>query len=152
MSSQLVSFTAAVEYPTASTTIRHPNQKSTMILVGEVLTLTVFDQKTDTLYVSIFQIFSLWFVPFYDSHVDLVTVLKLSNTNGRYIIKSQEDFYQTNQVVKFFWPLGTHIVSFFQLWAMAMCVIGGYVFAPITWLLQSGSEKKEGKRAQVKAQ
>jgi len=112
----------------------------------------VFDQKTDTLYVSIFQIFSLWFVPFYDSRVDLVTVLKLSNINGRYIIKSQEDFYQTNQVVKFFWPLGTHIIYFFQLWATVMCVIGGYVFAPITWLLQSSSKKKEGKRVQIKAQ
>ncbi|KAK4193728.1 hypothetical protein QBC35DRAFT_480063 [Podospora australis] len=38
---------------------------------------TVFDQKTNTLYVKINQVFSIWFIPFHRAPVQLVTVLQL---------------------------------------------------------------------------
>jgi hypothetical protein len=39
--------------------------------------LTVFDEKTNILYVRIFQVFSIWFIPFHRAGVRLVSVLHL---------------------------------------------------------------------------
>jgi hypothetical protein len=52
-------------------------------------------------------------VPFYAAHVQLVTVLKLDQDKQtrRYLIQSQEDLYQTNEFVKFFWFGGVRLAS-----------------------------------------
>jgi hypothetical protein len=43
---------------------------------------TVFDQRSGTLYVSLRQTFSVWFVPFYRAPVKLVTVLQLTQRSA----------------------------------------------------------------------
>jgi len=108
----------------------------------------VFDQKSSTLYVSISQIFSVFFIPFYRANVSLTTILLLdhSPTTGKYTITSQEDLYQTTEFVKFFWPGGSSFVWLWQLMATVMCMAGALVFAPVTWLEQRVAVK-EGKKS-----
>lgn len=111
----------------------------------------VLDQKTLNLYVSISQVFKLFFLPqwFYRADVSLVTVLKLSHEpeTNKYTIESQRDLYQSNEVVKFVLPvfnLGTLIVTFCQLFATAFCIVGALLLAPITMLEQKVAHKKNG--------
>jgi hypothetical protein len=106
--------------------------------------LQAFDQKTATLYVTISQLFSIWFVPFYDSHVILVTVLNLSldTETNKYTIVSQQDHYQTNEVVKFFWPGGNLLLLAWQNLATFFCIIGAILLSPITMLEQRVAQKK----------
>lgn len=95
---------------------------------------TEFNQKSNLLFVDIHQVFSLFFVPFYQSNVRLTTKLQLvqSPENNKYYIQSQEDLYQLNEVVKFFWPGGATILWLWQLLNMSLCVVGVLIFKPIT--------------------
>jgi len=97
-----------------------------------------YNQKSQILFVDIHQIFSIFFVPFYKSDVHLTTKIKVvhSEQDGKYYIKSQEDLYQLNEVVKFFWPGGATILWLWQVFATGMCILGALFFAPITWLEQ----------------
>jgi hypothetical protein len=105
-----------------------------------------YNQSSQILFVEIRQIFSIFFVPFYKSHVHLTTKLHLSQdpTNSRFYIKGQEDLYQSNEVVKFFWPGGATVVWFWQVFATLMCILGALLFAPITWMEQRLSAKTNG--------
>jgi hypothetical protein len=101
-----------------------------------------YNQKSQILFVEIHQIFSLFFVPFYKSDVHLTTKLQLvQGEDSKYYIKSQEDLYQTNEVVKFFWPGGATIVWFWQCFATFLCVVGALTLAPITWMEQRHTNK-----------
>jgi len=97
-----------------------------------------FNQESSILFVDIHQIFSLFFIPFYKSNVRLTTKLHLvhSPNDGKYYIQSQEDLYQLNEVVKFFWPGGATIIWLWQVFATGLCILGGLMLAPITWVEQ----------------
>ncbi|KAG0247834.1 hypothetical protein BG011_000832, partial [Mortierella polycephala] len=95
----------------------------------------VYDQKQQVLFVQISQVFSLWFVPFYKSHAQLITALHLHHApnDGKYYIHKQEDFYQVNEFVKFVWPFGDIVLAIWQFAMTLICIIGALLFAPLTW-------------------
>ena len=105
----------------------------------------VYDQKQQILYCTITQLFSIWFVPFYKSHVKLVTVLHLKHEGDKYYIESQEDLYQINELVKFFWPGGATILTVLQWIATVNCVIAALLLAPFTWVEQGVANNKARK-------
>jgi hypothetical protein len=97
-----------------------------------------FNQKSSILFVEIRQIFSLFFVPFYKSNVHLTTKLHLvyCKNDQKYYIRSQEDLYQLNEVVKFFWPGGATIIWLWQMFTTALCLFGALALAPVTRMEQ----------------
>jgi hypothetical protein len=106
--------------------------------ISNIRQILEFNQKSSILFVDIRQIFSLFFVPFYKADVHLTTKLQLvhSANDGKYYIQSQEDLYQLNELVKFFWPGGAIIIWLLQVFATGMCILGALVLAPITWVEQ----------------
>lgn len=90
--------------------------------------------------------FSIFFVPFYKSNVCLTTKLRLAqdSSTSKFYIKSQEDMYQLNELVKFFWPGGATVVWLWQLFVTFQCIVGAFIFAPITWLEQRHAVKTNG--------
>jgi hypothetical protein len=114
----------------------------------------VYDQKQQLLYVSLSQIFHLFFLPrfLYGQEVSLVTILSLSHDvdSGKYTIESQEDLYQSSELVKFFTPRGTGtvFVAFWQWVATVFCIIGSLVLAPVTWFEEIVQEKGAQKKLQ----
>jgi len=105
-----------------------------------------FNQNSSILFVDIHQIFSLFFVPFYKSNVRLTTKLQLVHSahDGKYYIQSQEDLYQLNEVVKFFWPGGATIIWLWQVFATGLCILGALMLAPITWVEQRHANSVNG--------
>ncbi|KAF9899478.1 hypothetical protein BX616_003014 [Lobosporangium transversale] len=95
----------------------------------------VQDLKKRVLYVEISQVFSLWFVPLYKSHVHFVAALHLTQfpDDKRYYIFKQEDHYQFNEFVKFVWPGGDTFLTIWQFTATLACIIGGLLLAPLTF-------------------
>lgn len=106
----------------------------------------VLDQKTATLYVSISQVFHLFFLPhwFWKPEISLVSVLKLSHDieTNKYLIEDQQDLYQSNEFVKFVGPVLNLIVVFWQLFATAFCIFGALLLAPFTMYEQKVAQKK----------
>ncbi|KAI9840193.1 MAG: hypothetical protein M1837_001865 [Sclerophora amabilis] len=100
-----------------------------------------FDAPNMRLYVSISQIFRIWFIPFIPPrHVSLVTVLDLTyeSQRGVYLINSQEDLYQVNEYIKFFLPGGSLIWTAWQWSATALCIVGALLLSPVTlWELKA---------------
>ncbi|KAL7902950.1 hypothetical protein HDV63DRAFT_362704 [Trichoderma sp. SZMC 28014] len=130
----------------------------------------VYDQRNSTLFVSIRQTFSIWFIPFHKSSVKLVSVLQLAQrsssepgqlpakngTDGRsssalsgpgqerlrYYITSQEDLYQTNDFVAFVLPyFGPLLVFLWQLYSTGLSVIGSLLFLPVYYFLNGSGVK-----------
>ena len=54
----------------------------------------------------------------------------------RYLIKSQNDLYQSDQLIRLFSPFGllSTAVLVLQLLATALCVLGAAVGWPVTWV------------------
>ncbi|KAF2213088.1 hypothetical protein CERZMDRAFT_96756 [Cercospora zeae-maydis SCOH1-5] len=106
-----------------------------------------YDEDRMILYVSISQIFSIWFIPFHSSAVDLTTVLQLTHQPGsrQFYIQSQNDLYQVDQFFQFFapWGIGTAIVLFWHFWATIFCVLLAQLGRPFTRLMQSRWQKKQ---------
>lgn len=125
---------------------------------------TVFDPRTNQLYVSIRQTFAVWFIPLYKAPVHLVSVLSLtqrpssssstrnSNTSysealagpgqerSRYYITNQNDLYQVNDFVNFLLPgLGPVLWFLWQLYSTGLCVLGSLVFLPLYMVLNKRS-------------
>lgn len=96
---------------------------------------TAFDKPNLTLYVQIFQIFSIWVVPFYSAPVHLTTVIILerSGGDGKYYIAAQNDLYQVDQFVKFVAPGAWILVWVWQFVATFFCGLGALIAWPITW-------------------
>jgi hypothetical protein len=94
-----------------------------------------------TLYVNLDQTFSIWAIPFHRADVNLTTVIKLrkDESDGKYYILSQEDLYQTDQWVRFFWFGGSFVVMLVQFLATLISAASTYVFSPVTWLEQEGA-------------
>lgn len=109
---------------------------------------TAFDQTNLILYVHISQVFRVWLIPFYSAPASLVTVLHLAYVaaaddagedgdkggRGKYYITAQNDLYQTNEFVRFFWFGGFLIVWMFQFAATFFCVLGAFFLSPFTAL------------------
>ncbi|KAL6824114.1 hypothetical protein V8C40DRAFT_247344 [Trichoderma camerunense] len=131
---------------------------------------SVFDQRNNTLYVSIRQTFSIWFVPFHSSSVKLLSVLRLTQGSSsepgqlapkyqpdgrnssalagpgqerlRYYIASQEDLYQTNDFVAFVLPyLGPLLVFLWQLYATGVSVVCSILFLPLYYFINGRQAK-----------
>jgi hypothetical protein len=104
----------------------------------------VHDQKQQILYISISQIFSLFFVPFYAPQVNLVTVLHLSHdtVKNKYYIDSQQDLYQLNEFVKFVWPGGATLLMLWQWMNTILSIVGALLLAPLTWMEEKVAEKE----------
>ncbi|TVY82213.1 hypothetical protein LSUE1_G007321 [Lachnellula suecica] len=116
-----------------------------------LLMIAEFNQKSSILFVEIHQIFSLFFVPFYKSDVHLTTKLHLvhSSKDSKYYIKLQEDLYQSNEVVKFFWPGGATIIWFWQMFATFLCIVGALTLAPVTWMYQKRANTVNGTNKRI---
>jgi hypothetical protein len=103
----------------------------------------VYDQKSDLLYVSISQIFSIWFIPFYHANIDLVTVLKLRRNpkNGKYYIKDQHHLYQIDDVARLVLPwVGAPVVIAWQYVGALLSVLGAVALWPVLWVKQRRAE------------
>ncbi|QSZ29243.1 hypothetical protein DSL72_003755 [Monilinia vaccinii-corymbosi] len=114
-----------------------------------------YNSETQSLFVQLHQDFHLFFLPLFATTANLTTIISLTpspasspssdaagSSEGRrrirYLIKHQEDLYQSTEIVKFFWPGGTQIVGFGRLVATLLCIVGAMAFAPITWMEQWG--------------
>jgi len=99
------------------------------------------------MFINIHQVFALFFVPFYEADVRLTTKLHLRQLkDGKYYIKSQEDLYQVNDLIKFFVPfVGAGFLWTCQLLATFGCTLGALIFAPFTWYQQQMLDSKTEK-------
>ncbi|TID22213.1 hypothetical protein E2P81_ATG11319 [Venturia nashicola] len=95
-----------------------------------------FDQDALLLYAHISQKVRIWFIPFYCAHVSLVTVLQLvqDKQTSKYLIKSQDDRYQVNEYIRFFWFGGSFLVGVWQIFTALFCSIGAVLTLPQTWV------------------
>jgi hypothetical protein len=107
--------------------------------------MTAFDETNLILYVSIFQIFRIWLVPFYYAPVYLTSVIRLefNDEDEKYYIKSQDDLYQVDQWIRFIAPGGWLLVRLWQFWASFFCILGAIALHPIT-LLEEWSSRGDG--------
>ncbi|CAG8960751.1 hypothetical protein HYFRA_00002287 [Hymenoscyphus fraxineus] len=105
-----------------------------------------FNQEMGVLFVEISQVFSLFFVPFAKSHVHLTTKLGLvkEKKDDKYYIAKQEDLYQFNEVVKFFWPGGDWTMRGWQVVTTVVCVLGALVFWPLTVFFERRNFQRRG--------
>jgi hypothetical protein len=98
--------------------------------------LAAFDEANLILYVTIFQVFRIWLIPFYYAPVTLTSVLTLEHDeqDGKYYIASQNDLYQVDQWIRFVAPGGWVLVHLWHYWAMFFCLLGAIVLRPISLL------------------
>jgi len=106
-----------------------------------------FDPKTNLLYAHVSQTFRIWIIPFYAAPVTLVTLLSLvqDKKTSKYLIQSQNDLYQVNEFVRFFWFGGSILVGIWQLFAAFFCLIGAVLLWPQTWV-EENYKRDGGKR------
>ncbi|KAL4778971.1 hypothetical protein BJX76DRAFT_342102 [Aspergillus varians] len=113
-----------------------------------------YDKENLRLYVSMFQVFSVWLIPFYSAPVSLTTVLDLTTDPSgqgwgedsaqgdgekRYYIRKQEDLYQTSEFIKFVMPYGGHLlVGMWHAFASLVSIIGVFVLWPVMWAADRG--------------
>jgi len=99
---------------------------------------TAYDESNLILYINISQVFRIFIIPFYKAPVNLVTVLQLvhDKKESKYYIQSQDDLYQVNEFVKFFWPGGFLIVWAWQMFATFFCLLGAIALWPISYIEQ----------------
>lgn len=109
--------------------------------------MAAFDESNLILYVSIFQVFRIWLIPFYYAPVFLTSVLKLeyNDDDGKYYIASQDDLYAVDQWIRFVAPGGWVLVRLWQFWASFFCVVGAFLLHPITLLEERSSRGDGGK-------
>lgn len=129
-----------------------------------------FDEPNLLLYVSLQQTFRIQFLPFHRADAHLTTVLQLTRSikppgqslptddqtvnlpvlNGapKYYIQSQNDLYQSSELVKFIVPwfhIGNLAVMAWQFFVTLQCVILATIFQPLAWIEESvWSEGKPG--------
>ncbi|SLM34969.1 hypothetical protein LPUS_03960 [Lasallia pustulata] len=97
-----------------------------------------FDKSTLQLYVSMHQLFRIWFVPFHQAPASLVTVLRLvhDRPTNRYYIQQQQDMYEPTELVKFFslFRILWFVTVVTQFVATGLCVLGAVVGGPVSWV------------------
>lgn len=69
------------------------------------------------------------------------------NNKHYYWISSQENLYQTTELVKFFLPfgIGVFLVFVWHLFATAGCVLGSLLLSPVTWAEERLALTKESR-------
>ncbi|KAL2837770.1 hypothetical protein BJY01DRAFT_220580 [Aspergillus pseudoustus] len=109
-----------------------------------------YDKENLKVYVTIFQIFSIWLIPFHRAPVTLTTILDLTTDPGderevapegskRYYIKKQEDFYQPSEFIKFVMPIGGHsLIMMWHAFASLFSIAGVFLLWPIMWAEDRG--------------
>ncbi|KAI0509350.1 hypothetical protein F5B22DRAFT_617821 [Xylaria bambusicola] len=115
------------------------------------------DKKTNSLYATIRQTFTIWIVPFsiWQANVQLVCLLNLEHlqvdknkqpllshgdnknvgkaSGKRYFIRGQQDHYQVNEFLKFIAPLGASSLYYlWQLFATFLSACGVALLWPVT--------------------
>jgi len=102
-----------------------------------------YDPASLLLYVNMSQKFRIWIVPFYLAPVNLVTVLQLERDKKmqKYLIRSQNDLYQVDEFVRFFWFGGYIFVCAWQVCASSFCLIGALLLWPQTWVEENWLRK-----------
>lgn len=104
--------------------------------------LAAFDSQNLILYVTLHQLFKIFFLPrFMASRAQLTTKLTLRRTilegqsTAKYLIVEQNDLYQVNQFLKFLDPLsvlGLPLIAL-HVFASLVCLFGQWILAPISW-------------------
>ena len=124
---------------------RRYEQRLSAVITQRTDEAIAFDESNLILYVSIFQIFRIWLLPFYYAPVYLTSVIKLrrSDDNRKYYIESQDDLYAIDQWIRFIAPGGWVLVYLWQFWASLFCVIGTILLHPIT-LLEERASRGDG--------
>lgn len=91
-----------------------------------MISFAAFDAQHRVLYVSATQSFAIWFVPFYNVRVSLVTVLSLRRAVDVWRVERQQDEYQVGEWVRFVLPfmLVSWLVWAAQLLGTAACLVG----------------------------
>jgi hypothetical protein len=76
--------------------------------------------------------------------VHLTTKLHLvqDSETQKYHIASQEDLYQTNELLRFVLPGGATLLWVWQLFATFLCIVGAVLLAPVTWVEQRQANVK----------
>jgi hypothetical protein len=108
-----------------------------------------FDEANLKLYVTIYQIFRIWLIPFYYAPVSFTTVLTLSHQQSpltlqtssltfsgrsKYYIKRQDDLYQVDQWIRFLLPGGWVLIWAWWAWSTFFCLLGCFILRPVTWI------------------
>ncbi|AEO55262.1 hypothetical protein MYCTH_2038387, partial [Thermothelomyces thermophilus ATCC 42464] len=120
----------------------------------------VHDERANLLYLTIFQVFSIWFIPFHRAPVRLVSEKRQAVQEGaepsyaavtagdapasdaacssaagpptRYVIDRQQDLYQVNEFLRFVTlQPGSAAAGFLQLVATLMCLLGATLLSPL---------------------
>lgn len=106
-----------------------------------------FDKKNLLLYVTLSQVFRIWFIPFHCAPVDLTSVLTLhhNQSDNKYYIAQQNDLYQTDQFIRFipFLPGSSLFVLLWQVIATAFCVLGAICLWPLSFFQEVYSYKDD---------
>jgi len=105
-----------------------------------------FDKQHNELFVRLQQTFAIHVLPGHEARVELVVVLGLQKGNGDrvsddlYYIRSQHDLYPPDQLAHFLYGgwIASYFILLIQFFATAVCVLSTYIFAPVTWLEESG--------------
>jgi len=115
-----------------------------------------FDRKTNSLYATIRQTFTIWFAPrsWWQANVKLVCLLELAHLpvdadnkplphsleqkqkgglRYRYFIRGQQDNYQVTEFLKFIDPFRISMAAWYlwQLFAVFLCAIGIPLLGPL---------------------
>jgi len=106
-----------------------------------------FDKQHNELFVRLQQTFAIHVLPGHEARVELVAVLGLQKGNGDgvsddlYYIRSQHDLYPPDQLAHFLYGgwIASYFILLIQFFATAVCVLSTYIFAPVTWLEESGT-------------
>lgn len=131
----------------------------------------MLDQRTNRLYVSIRQTFSMWFIPFHKAPVSLVTVLDLTQRapgaeavasearqqsaalagpgqeRSRYYITKQDDRYQSNDCIRLVIPWVLPLLwAVWQLFSTWVCVAGSVILMPLYLILNNGPRGAKAKK------
>ena len=71
----------------------------------------------------------------------MTTVLHLSYSTStkKYYIRSQNDLYQINEIVRYFWVGGFLVVWVWQFFATLVCLLAATLFWPVTWFEENAS-------------
>ncbi|KAI9706119.1 MAG: hypothetical protein M1836_005525 [Candelina mexicana] len=94
-----------------------------------------YDSKHLILYVSISQVFAIWFIPFFRAPVSLITVLQLYHdpSTEKYYITNQNDLYQVDQMMKFV-PGGWLFAFVWQCLATGFSVLAALLLWPVSYV------------------
>jgi hypothetical protein len=107
-----------------------------------------YNSSTLRIYAEVHQILRNGLVPFLKADVNLLVVLDLVHDKKRevYLIQSQNDLYQVNEVGKFFPLAGWIFPLLWQILGTFFSVLGALLLWPITWFEERYVSQEVGGR------